>query len=189
MSPVPRTVPDRPPASFLKRYGIALAALFVLLALGAYVVLAPYLTLLKLKNGVEERDADKVSECIDYPALRQNLKEQVERAIRARVGADNPLAALAAGVALTVADGLVDRLVSPEGLAELMAGQKPALVSTTPEPSAAPGRALLDGASYGYASFGKFVIDVPTRGESIRFVLTRSGIGWKLSRIDIPTAR
>lgn len=189
MSPVARTVPDRPPRSFPKRYGIALGAVFALLALGAYVVLGPYLTLLKLKNGVQERDAEKVSECVDYPALRQNLKEQVERAIRARVGADNPLAALAAGVALTVADGLVDRLVSPEGLAELMAGQKPALISTTREPSAAPGRALLDGASYGYASFGKFVIDVPTQGENIRFVLTRSGMGWKLSRIDIPTGR
>lgn len=189
MSPVARTVPDRPPQSFLRRFGVAIGAAVALLALGTYVALGPYLTLLELKNGVAERDAEKVSECIDYPALRQSLKEQVERAIRVRIGTDNPLAALATGVAVTVADGLVDRLVSPEGLAELMAGQKPALVSATPAPSAATGRALLDGASYGYASFDKFVVDVPTQGGDIRFVLTRSGIGWKLSRIDIPTGR
>lgn len=186
MSRVPPTVPDRPPRSFLRRYGIAIGAALSLLSVASYVALSPYLALLALKNGVAERDAEKVSKYIDYPSLRESLKGQIERAIRARVGADNPLAALAAGVALTVADGLVDRLVTPDGLAELMAGQKPALVSPTPQPSGT-GRALLDGASYGYASFGKFVVDVPTQGGDIRFVLTRSGIGWKLSRIDIPT--
>lgn len=189
MSPVARTVPDRPAPNRLKRILIAAGAAALLLVLASYVALGPYLTLLKLKNGVAERDAEAVSECLDYPALRQNLKEQVERAIKARVGADTPLAALAAGVAVTVADGFVDRLVTPEGLAELMAGQKPALLSTSPGSSGATGRALLDGATYGYASFDKFVIDVPTQGGNIRFVLTRSGIGWKLSRVDIPLGR
>jgi hypothetical protein len=187
MSPVARTVPDRPAPTRLKRILIAAGAAALFLVLVGYIALGPYLTLLKLKNAVAERDADAVSECLDYPALRQNLKEQVERAIKTQVGAATPLAALAAGVAVSVADGLVDRLVTPEGLAELMAGQKPALVSATPGSSAPTGRGLLDGATYGYASLGKFVVDVPTRGGNIRFVLTRSGIGWKLSRIDIPT--
>jgi hypothetical protein len=201
MSGVPPTVPDRPRAavaptvidrprkSFLARHWWKVAAPLGVLVLAAYFALGPYLTLMKLKRGVEKRDAEAVAECIDFPALRQSLKGQLQTVVSQRLeGENNPLAALAAGFAVSVADGLVDRMVSPDGLATLMAGQKPALVGGPPAVGA-PARKPLEGATFGYAAFGEFVVDVPTQGGNIRFVLTRSGLDWKLSRIEIPLGK
>jgi hypothetical protein len=172
----------------MKRYVVVAAVAVVLLGFAAYVAAGPYLTLYKLKAGVEARDAEAVAECVDFPLLRQNLKDQLQAAVAARVDTQqNPFAALAAGLAVRVADGLVDRLVSPEGLAALMAGQKPALATAHPSVATTPAKKPLEDASFGYESLSEFVISVPSAGGAIRFVLTRSGLSWKLSRIDIPT--
>jgi hypothetical protein len=148
-----------------------------------FVYLGPYMALNKLRSGVRERDAQKVSECLDYPALRESMKGQLESVVSERLGKDNPLSGLASGLTLTFGDALVDRFITPEGLAALMAGQKPTLGSPT---SNAPEAALLVGASYGYESFDEFVVSMPAPGGAIRFVLVRSGLSWKLSRIEIP---
>ncbi len=174
--------------SFLRRHGVKLAvALGALVAIGVavFVYLGPYLTVWKLRSGVVERDAAKVSECVDYPAVRESLKKELGKAVSERLGADNPLAGIASGFTLTFGDALVDRFVSPEGLAGLMAGQKPTLAAPLPSAQEA---ALLAGASYGYESLGEFVVSVPTVGGRIRFVLTRSGLSWKLSRIELPAS-
>jgi hypothetical protein len=172
----------------MKRVVIALGVAFVLLGFVAYVVAGPYLTLYALRSGVEARDAEAVAECVDFPALRQNLKDQLQAALAKRIDPQqNPLAALAAGFAVNLADPLVDRLISPEGLAGLMAGQKPPLASSEPSPPPSPMKKPLEDATYGYESLDEFVVSVPSAGGAIRFVLKRSGLSWKLSRIEIPT--
>ena len=180
--------PDAPRRSRMKRIVIALGIAVVLLGFAAYFVAGPYLTLYKLKSGVEARDAEAVAECVDFPALRQNLKDQLQAALAKRIDSQqNPLAALAANLAVTFADPVVDRLITPQGLAELMAGQKPPLASSEPSTPAPPAKKPLEDASFGYESFDEFVVSVPSAGGAIRFVLTRSGLSWKLSRIEIPT--
>ena len=172
--------------SFIKRHAVKIAIAVVVVGLSLFY-LGPYITLLRLKAAVEERNAEEVAECVDFPAVRQSLKEQLQTVVSQRFDSqNNPLAALAAGFAVSVADGFVDRLVTPDGLATLMAGQKPALAGNVPTPGT-PAREPLEGATYGYESFGTFVVKVPTQGGSIRFVLVRNGIDWTLSRIEIPT--
>jgi hypothetical protein len=177
---------EAPVTAWLKRHAVKLALAIVVVVLALFY-LGPYITLLRLKAAVEERNAEEVAECVDFPAVRQSLKVELETAVSQRFDTEkNPLAALAAGLAVSVADGFVDRLITPEGLATLMAGQKPALAGNVPTPGT-PAREPLEGATYGYESFGTFVVKVPTQGGSIRFVLVRNGIDWKLSRIEIPT--
>ena len=171
--------------SFLQRHGIKLAAAAVaacVLGFALFVYLGPYLTVMKLRNGVRAGDAEKVSECVDYPALRESMKGQLKNVVSERLGTDNPLAGIASGLTLTFGDALVDRFLTPEGIAELMAGQKPTLAPRFTKTDAA----LLVGASYGYESFDEFVVSMPAAGGSIRFVLVRSGLSWKLTRIEIP---
>jgi hypothetical protein len=172
----------------MKRIVLALGLALVLLGFAAWVAAGPYLTVYRLRAGVEARDAEAVAECVDFPALRQNLKDQLQAALSTRIDSQqSPLAALAASLAVRAADPLVDRLISPEGLAGLMAGQKPALASSEPSTPASPVKKLLEDATFGYESFDEFVVSVPSAGGAIRFVLTRSGLSWKLSRIEIPT--
>ena len=180
--------PDAPRRSRMKRIIITLGIALVLLGFAAYLAASPYLALYKLKSGVEARDAEAVAECVDFPALRQNLKDQLQAALSKRIDSQqSPLGALAASLAVSAADPLVDSLISPEGLARLMAGQKPPLASSEPSTPASPVKNLLEDATFGYESLDEFVVSVPSAGGAIRFVLTRSGLSWKLSRIEIPT--
>lgn len=179
---------ERTPArrSFIQRHGIKLvvvAVAAVALGFALFVYLGPYLTVMKLRNGVRERDAEKVSECVDYPALRESMKTQLKNVVSERIGESNPLADIASGLSLTFGDALVDRFITPEGLAQMMSGQKPTLAPRVPN---VPETALLVGAASSYESFNEFVVSVPTQGGAIRFVLTRSGLSWKLSRIEVP---
>lgn len=171
--------------SFLRRYGIMLAVVAVALGVAVLAYLGPYLTVWKLQSGVRERNAAKVSECVDYPAVRESLKNELGKVVSERLGANNPLGGIASGFTLTFGDALVDRFITPEGLAELMAGKKPTLA---PAFSNTPEAALLVGASYDYESFNEFVVAMPTLGGAIRFILTRSGLSWKLTRIELPAS-
>ena len=182
MSPAERAPARR---SFLRRYGIALAAAVVALGFALFVYLGPYLTVFKLRNGVRERDADKVSECIDYPPLRASMKAELQELVSDGLGPNNPLAGIASGLTLTFGDALVDSFITPEGLARIMAGQKPTLA---PRLSNVSDTALLAGASYGYESWSKFVVSMPTPGGSFRFVFLRSGLSWKLTRVELPVS-
>src|SRR4029453_11057358 len=107
----PTPAPARPMTAWFKRHWWKLAVPLCVFLLAAYFVLGPYLTLLRLKAGVEERDASAVAQCIDFPALRQNLKDQLQTVVSQRLDSQkDPLAALAAGFAVSVADGLVERV-------------------------------------------------------------------------------
>ncbi|HEX9620299.1 MAG TPA: DUF2939 domain-containing protein [Polyangiaceae bacterium] len=163
-------------------------ALLALAAL-AYVVAAPYLTLLDLDAAVRARNAAAVAEHVDFARLRDNLKQQVERFVVEKSGEhqNTLMAGLALGVASNLADTLVDSYVTPEGLARLMSGERPDTASGW---SAQTGR-LFEDASYAYESANRFVVSVPAvAGGDIEFVLTRSGIAtWRLSDIEIPLAR
>jgi hypothetical protein len=103
---------------------------------------------------------------------------------------NNPFAALGAAFATRVVDGLVDKLVTPEGLARLLAGEKPGAGPQGTAGGDTSVRKPLEGAHYSYESLDRFAISVPTdQGEEIRFILTRSGLQWRLSGIEMPVTK
>jgi hypothetical protein len=166
---------------------IALSALAVA-GLG-YLVASPYLTLLAMRSAVRAGDPVALAEHVDFPALRHNMKARLVEVVARGVGSqDNSLlSGLALGVATNLADRMVDSLVTPAGLEKLMAGETPPELQEL-TPLLPPPQQLLDNARYAYEAFDRFVVSVPVYGQNdVRFVLTRSGIGWKLSDIEIPT--
>ena len=101
---------------------------------------------------------------------------------------DNPFAALGAAFAGVMVDKMVDAYVTPAGITQLMAGEKP-------QPGAGQGddstgsaeRNPWEDASMSYESFDKFVVKAKgADGGDGKFVLRRQGIGWKLTEIIIP---
>jgi hypothetical protein len=157
-----------------------------------YVTAGPFITIYQIKSGVEDQDAEKLSDHIDFTTLRTNLKQQINVLIAGETASgshDNPFAALAIGVASKLADGVVDTFVTPSGLANLMEGKKP-LQSGGFEPSAGSGTVRHEpfkNARYTYDSTSKFSVWVKDgNGGEIRFVLTRDGLAWKLSNIVVP---
>jgi hypothetical protein len=171
---------------------IAFVVLFAIAVVG-YIVAGPFITLHQIKSGVEQQDSEKLSEHIDFPTLRSNLKEQLNAFVMKEAVSelkDNPFAALAMGFASKLVEGMVDSFVTPSGLASLMEGKKPKQSQNgevKPQESVEYKPEPFKNARYTYDSSSKFSVWVKDdKGDEIRFVLTRDGLSWKLSNIIIP---
>ncbi|WP_379678720.1 DUF2939 domain-containing protein [Massilia consociata] len=176
-----------------KRALAAAAVVAGLLAVSSYA--SPYWRLYQLRTAVAERDAAKVAQHVDFPALRESVKAELV----AQLGAgslvpqarDNPFAAFGKAMALAVIDPVVDAVVSPAGVtAMLEAGE--VRIRREPDPAPAPGRASTDGEGdkvrydLAYRSWDRVAM---TRegGGSGAFILHRHGLwSWKLGGIELP---
>lgn len=62
----------------------ALAAVLLVAALG-FVYASPYIALDRVKRAADARDAQTVSEYVDFPALRASLKDQIAALLTRRI--------------------------------------------------------------------------------------------------------
>ncbi|AQZ96629.1 DUF2939 domain-containing protein [Halopseudomonas phragmitis] len=167
--------------------GVGLAVVFA-----GYIYASPYLAVNSLKAATEARNAPEMSEYIDFPSVRQNLKEQMTASIMVEAGrelGDNPFAAMGMALATTMIDGLLEGMVTPSGLAALMAGESPGgSASTSQDGSSRSVKEPFADASMGYRGLNRFVVVVPNEaGEVADFVFRRSGlVGWKLTELHVP---
>ena len=53
-----------------------LLLLTAIVCLSGYIATGPFLTLQGIKSGIESRDMESLSDNVDFPVLRQNLKDQ-----------------------------------------------------------------------------------------------------------------
>ncbi|WP_437341299.1 DUF2939 domain-containing protein [Burkholderia pseudomultivorans] len=102
-------------------------AIVVIAAIG-YAYASPYVALGRLKSAIDARDAQAVSEYVDFPSLRISLKQQVTEELMRRIDAakkGNPFAAIGALIGSALIGPLVDAYATPEGVAALMGGLPP----------------------------------------------------------------
>jgi len=177
----------------LKR--MAMFALLVLALLVGAGVAGPYLTLYQLRTAIQEQDPERLADQVDFPTLRGNLKDQINartaQAIPQR--SDSPLSALALGLTTQLAEHAVDALITPTGLASLMAGYGPRPATVPPADPDAPGTAPpadpFRDARTRFDSPNRFSVQARThQGDLIHFVLSRHGLKWRLSNILLPDA-
>jgi hypothetical protein len=173
-----------------------LAVIVAVLALAAsWIAAGPFFTIHAIRNAVKEQDAARLSEYVDFPALRANLKLQIDNYVVRRAGPDmqaNLLGAIALRLASGATDGIVDAMTTPVGLAAVMEGRNfwhrlGGQRSTDDTYATAPPRDPLEGARYRFESPSRFTATVSNAdGEPVVFVLTRSGFTWKVSDVRLP---
>ena len=166
--------------------------MIVIIAAG-YVLAAPYLTVYQMKIAAENLDGEALSEHVDFPALRQNLKDQLNAHLGVELAQEamdeNPFTALGAVFGGMLVGKMIDVYVTPAGIIELMKGESLDTESThdsveeqiQPEPFA--------NVSMSYESFSKFSITIRQNtelAEEVKFNLRRKGMGWKLTEILLP---
>jgi len=170
---------------------VALGAAAGLFAI--YIAAAPYITVHQMKSAAERHDGEALSEYIEFPSVRQSIKDQMNAMFAKEMEEDknmknNPFAAM--GVAFTgvMVDKLVDAYVTPAGITQLMAGEKPQARSKQGGHGAGNAeRKPLSDVSMSYESLDKFVVRVMgENGGEGKLVLRRRGISWKLTDIIIP---
>ncbi|MFN4070060.1 MAG: DUF2939 domain-containing protein [Thermus caldifontis] len=99
----------------------------LLMVLGGYLALSPYVALRGLQGAIERRDAAALERYGDLPRVREGLQADLHAAMvkgleRAQ---DNPFAALGLLLAGGLIQALVEALLTPEGLASLGTGKDP----------------------------------------------------------------
>ncbi|MDR5831291.1 DUF2939 domain-containing protein [Caballeronia sp. LP006] len=105
----------------------ALVILFIVAGL-SLVYASPYIALNRVKHAADARDAQTVNEYVDFPALRESLKEQVGALLTRRVDiqkSGNPLAIIGAMIGAALVGPLVDSYATPEGVAAILNGIPP----------------------------------------------------------------
>ncbi len=163
----------------------------VVLVLG-YLVATPYITAYQMKVAAEAQDGEALSEFVDFPALRQSLKDQMTVMLRREMAEEviegNPLSAIGTVVGGMIVKGVVDEFVTPAGLMQLMKGKKPDSEPPGGEPTGQTPSGPFSDISTSYESFSKFSIITrdPASDLEVKFILRRRGIQWKLTEVILP---
>ena len=170
-------------------------ALVLLLALGGYVAAGPYLAIHGIRQALAEQNTAKLAQYVDFPALRVNLRAQLEDQLARRAGEDaqsNVFGAFALSMANSVLGAGVDALVTPAAVAAMLQGRtvwKRALGDTANGDTYGPPRPAdpLKQAEHDFESPSRFTATVhDDAGTPTVFVFTRQGLQWKLTDIRLP---
>ena len=173
----------------MKKFLPWLVGLLVIFAIYLYV--SPYLVLNNIKNAAEQGDADKLSGYIDFPSVKQSMKDQVKAVMVKELTSSKEqdgFEALGTMLGAAMIDPLIDGLVTPDGVALMLQGQKLDfdLNNDTPEDKAKGKNEDIDYKA-GYLSFNRFkvqIIDADNSDESIDVIMHRDWLSWKVTRIN-----
>lgn len=179
------------------------AAVVAAVAVGAAYVGSPFLAANGLRAAAQSGDVDKLQRLVDFPAVRESLKGQLNAMVVQAIQSDpdlkdNPFAGIAAVMAPAIVNQAIDGYVTSEGIAAMMAANRPAA------PVPAPGNGSSDkgrpreashpetGAAFehGYKDLDTYVITSVNAADPkarFSFVMHRRGLfDWRLTRIELP---
>ena len=173
----------------MKKFLPWLVGLLVIFAI--YLYASPYLVLNNIKNAAEQGDADKLSGYIDFPSVKQSMKDQVKAAMVKELASSKEqdgFEALGTMLGAAMIDPLIDGLVTPDGVALMLQGQKLDfdLNNDTPEDKPKSKNEDIDYKA-GYLSFNRFkvqVIGADDPNESIDVIMHRDWLSWKVTSIN-----
>ena len=153
---------------------------------GGGIYYLPYLTIDRMQNAATNRNADALSQQIDFTALRISIKENIQaQVIKQIAGAGTQSPKVNPDLIEKMVSPMVDKIITPEGLEQLM-------LDKIPEAKIDLGNLDRDIAksdiNMGYESLDRFVVhitDKVDRSKGVSLILKRDGIAWKLAGIDI----
>lgn len=170
---------------------------------------SPYWTLYQLKRAVDRNDGVFVADRVDFPQLRESFKGAVmaNLAKEAAKGEEDDIGALGAAFGAMMVGPMVDALITPEGLIQMMQGRAMDAMpdedpGTLETPSQAGGIEAQEGgeseggmdvSNMGYETLNRFSVTIAggmggLAGEKGLFTLlfSRRGLaGWKLTGVRI----
>jgi len=176
-----------------KRGGLGSLLILAALFAAVWVYYTPYLALNDLQKAARAGDTMALNELVDFPALRESVKQNVRSAVSHEVGRHaGPLGQLGGLLAGALATPLVDNFVTPEGIAALTQGQRPGSRHDGAIDSVAREQGKKVKIKRGYESADVFVVHFIARDgdqEKMALVMHRAGLThWRLTGIRIPAA-
>ncbi len=174
--------------------GLAVAAIAVFAIAWAA---APVLAAQALIRAARAGDAERIEQLVDFPALRESLKDELTTELAAHMRrdprmADSTLGGLGMMLAPMLLSGAVDATVTPEVVAQMVttAEAPDPTVRDQPEPGDASDGDDIHQA-WGYRSLDEFAVTLTDRDhpdQRLALILERRGLfSWKLAAVDIQT--
>ncbi|MEZ5598610.1 MAG: DUF2939 domain-containing protein [Pseudomonadales bacterium] len=169
--------------------------------LAVIYVIASLLAAWQIGAAARDRDSEALSESVDFPVLRQNLKDQLNAELLGNAVEETDsslLGSIGAAIGGVFIDKAVDAWVTPDAIFRLMRGNKAKERSgDRPQPggeedgsdtgAARKAENPFRQAAFSYASWDRFNVTIQSRNdEPVTFVLRRRGLGWKLTNIILP---
>lgn len=175
---------------------IAVAAL---LAVAAAWFASPWWTVWQMQSAARAGEGDRLAQYVDFPALREDLKSQVQTGMAKKLQRpdmqSNPFAGLGMMLAGSLLGGVVDALVTPDNLASMIrSGRTTAdkLVPPTKSSSATEAKAADSKPpriAHRFEGLNVFKVEMhepDTDKLVMTWVLTREGfLTWKLTSIRL----
>lgn len=185
----------------MKKSAVVVSAAVVVAAVAAALYFGPHWTVHRMRVALDARDAQALSQYVDYPAVRESFKTQLMQALGRIPGLgamqDNPFAALGKALAGGVVNQTVDALVTPDSVMAMLEHGQPSIDSpSAPSAPAAGGAPSTDTPPKAEDKGPRYVIEyvdyatVRIRakdGTPGAFLMRRDGVfGWKLSGVELP---
>lgn len=164
--------------------GIAAIVLVVL-----YYFSSPFVALWIIANAAHAGDRDVLAMKVDFPSVKEGMRSQFNSLIARKAATDpdlkkNPFSGIAMMFASATINQLVDSLVTPDGLSNLVKGY------VRPTNSGAVKTPALWEGSFVYLDLDHFkatYVEPDKADLSFSMLLERRGIfGWKLMKLDLP---
>ena len=172
-----------------KTTAIAVAIAMLLGVLFAVIYFSPHWAVRNLREAVDTKDAVRLAQTIDFPALKADVKATLTTRIE-QSAASSSAGRFGAVLASAFLSPMIDNLLTPGTLGLILHGTVPKLIRKKPapgtaepptEPASAPAKPAVHMA---YESRDRFVVTVkstPAAEQTIALVLARDGLlGWKL---------
>ena len=181
------------------RKGFLVVSVVAATAGSTWFYFSPYIALHQLKSAAQNSDTEELAELVDFPAVRESVKEALKVSVMRemkKIG-DNPFAALGMLMANTMIDPMVESFVSPSGIAALSEGRRPAkgggghtgenLEGVPAESTRAEGSG--PDVQMGYEGLSKFTVrfrEKQSGEDAIILVMRRQGLSWRLTSVRLP---
>lgn len=163
-----------------RRLALVAALALCLLAAG-WEIASPHVSVRSMRDAARRGDAAGVSAYVDYAALRESLKGEVNHAIAKRIarGSGQGMGTIALALASRASSAMIDTMVNPKALEAAMA--RPHADSN---PLARTWKT--QDVELSRTSFSKFTVSNPTDPKAPHLVFTRHWPIWKLSGVETP---
>lgn len=171
-------------------FSLGFAAVLAIAMVTSYF--SPVWTMHKIHSAAKEKETDRLSDYVDFPALRENFKAMAMTAMASAMSkneeADSPFGKLGMMLATTLLNSMVDAMVSPAGLTSLIVtGKPPDLQSLAKnEQEKAASDQNID-VGFSYTAWDRVIIFRKGHFDDGHFIMRRNGIwSWKLVAIKMP---
>ena len=163
---------------------IAAAAFIVLIvAIGLWYFESPLWTLSRMKDAAEASDPAALNSYIDYPALRESLKEEVKAKLISEAQKDKSgLSGITLAIGSVMVGPAIDALVTPAGMQAALRARRNQALARGDAPASIiklPDHPVIE--RRGLSAFLLTSKDQPGNG----MLFKRDGLSWKLSGVEL----